>query len=160
LTGKNQRLRPYGLLVVVYVLECAAFSASMGTDILSIALACLWGGILGSWFRRRRPVVPEARRSIVLFASYTCLPAASFLSVPVVTALGGWSILTVEAGHRFGIPAFVPWPVNTILGFSIAVALVAVVSKIALTIGIVRMMVSRENSGRTMGPRGAPSSLG
>jgi hypothetical protein len=157
LTGKPRRLRLYALLVVAYVLECAAFSASMGTDVLSIVLAFLWGGILGSWLRRHRPVVPQARRAVVLFASYSGLPAASFLTVPVMAALGGWSVLTGEDGHRFGIPAFVPWPLNTIVGFCVAVASVAVVSKLVITISIVRMMTNPDNAGRATTPHGASS---
>jgi len=133
----RQRLATYGLLVVVYVLECVAFSASMGTDIWSVALAFVWGGILGSWLRRRGLAGARARKAAVLFASYSSLPAASFLVVPLMAAFAGWSVVTVDAGRRFGIPSFVPWPVNTILGFSIVVATVAVVLKLVITPAIV-----------------------
>lgn len=135
--------RYYILLLLVYLIESAAFAASMSTNILSIALAVVWGILLAWRFRRASTPHRESRRIALLFSIYTGLPAASFLCVPVVMVIGGWSVLSVADGIRFGAPDFLPWPLNTILGFCVAVALMAVVCKVAITTGIVWFVTER-----------------
>jgi hypothetical protein len=44
--------------------------------------------------------------------------------------------LNVEQATQFGIPDFVPWPLNTILGFCIALATGTIILKTAFTTGI------------------------
>jgi hypothetical protein len=83
-------------------------------------------------------------RAVFYFALYSGLPAASFLSVPVLAALSGRHILSAEFGFQFGIPEFVPWPFNTILGFCGAVVLVTVVLKVVITTRIARRLMSRK----------------
>jgi hypothetical protein len=70
---------------------------------------------------------------MLLLSLYACLPAVSFLSVLVPLAVGGWPLLSVEDGKRFGIPAFVPWPFCTLLGFVLTVSASAAVFKTAIT---------------------------
>lgn len=84
-------------------------------------------------------------RSALMLAVYSSLPAASFLSVPVVTAVVGWSILSGDAGARFGIPSFVPWPLNTILGFCLAVTAVGVVAKVVVTTALALMVIHSDH---------------
>ena len=142
--GHHSWSRYYILLILVYLIESFAFAASMSTNILSIILAVVWGSLLGRRFRRARSQPRESRQIALRFSFYTSLPAASFLCVPIVMALGGWSVLSADDGIRFGVPNFLPWPLNTILGFCVAVALVAVVCKVVITTGIVRLMTGRE----------------
>ncbi len=118
--------RSFAALLAVYVLEAAAFAASMGTDVLSVGLAVVWGVVLGVWLPRSRLARHEWSKLVRLSAFYTTLPAASFLSVPVVSGLGGWSVLSSEAGSSFGVPGFLPWPLDTILGFTVLVGALAV----------------------------------
>ncbi|UCF79587.1 MAG: hypothetical protein JSW03_04910 [Candidatus Eiseniibacteriota bacterium] len=133
--------RYFALLVVVYLVECVAFSASMATNVLSVGLAFVWGFLIGWWFRRWGAGERALLRTVLLFSLYSSLPAASFLSIPVLMVLGGHSVLSVEAGFQFGIPAFVPWPVNTILGFCVAVSLVAVTLKVVVTTYLARAFI-------------------
>ena len=108
----------------VYVTECVAFSASMATNILGYCLAFVWGVLFARHLQARE---------MLLLALYTCLPAVSFLSVLVLLFVGGWPLLSVDDGRRFGIPAFVPWPFCTLLGFVLTVSASATVSKTAIT---------------------------
>ena len=156
LSGSLSRLGPGGrgrtlnfaVALAVYLAEAVAFAASMATDILSIVLAPVWGVCIGSWAVKARVPAGEARRITRLFAFCTTLPAASFLSVPVVSLFGGWSILSDEAGLRFGIPSFLPWPFDTILGFCLLVSSVAVGAKVVITTGVAEWWRSRLDSRR------------
>ena len=127
-----------GVLLLVYFLESVAFMGSMATSILSIALAILWGILLGSRLRSRGLDRVVALRLTLAFALYTSLPAASFIFVPIVCVFSGWSVTSAEAGYSFGIPEFLPSPVNTILGFCLAVAIVTLLLKTGITTAVVR----------------------
>ena len=135
------------VLLVVYLTEAVAFAAGMATDVLSIALAVVWGVLLGSWLPKSLVPRRHWRRIVAISALYSSLPAASFLTIPVISALGGWSILGAEVGARFGIPAFLPWPLNTILGFCVAVAGFAVVMKLTLTTTMAGHLIRRARHG-------------
>jgi hypothetical protein len=130
-------------LVLVYFIECVAFMASMGTSILSIALAVLWGPLLGSRLRAIPARHLKASKLAGLFALYTSLPAASFLSVPMMCAISGRSVTSTQGGLVFGIPPFLPWPLNTILGFCTALAIGTVILKMVITICLVRRIALR-----------------
>jgi hypothetical protein len=149
--GSAGRLRRFGVLIGIYCVEAAAFSASMGTDLLSVALAVVWGLLLPRRLRRLGAPLDKQRKVVLLFAGYTSLPAASLLSVPIATALGGWPILSPSAAARFGIPGFLPPPLDTILGFCSAVALVAVLLKVSITTGLAYRVIRRA---RPEGPPG------
>ncbi len=140
---RRGRARSFAVVLAVYLVEAAAFAASMATNVLSIGLAVVWGLRMGSWVLKPRTPMDESRRITRLFAFYTTLPAMSFLSVPVVGLLGGWAVLSGEAGARFGIPAFLPWPFNTILGFCAIVAAVAVLAKVAITTSVAGLVIRR-----------------
>lgn len=142
----------YVLLIGVYFVECVAFSAGMATNVFSVALALLWGLALGFWLRGSDSLVREVKKAALCFSLYTTLPAVSFLSIPIVMGLGGWSIFTVEGGHRFGIPAFIPWPMNTILGFCATVSLTAVVCKTLITTGLAMFLVRHWRRPLSTGP--------
>jgi len=47
----TRRLSLFVALIAVYLVKAAAFSASMGTDVLSIVLAFVWGLTLPYWLR-------------------------------------------------------------------------------------------------------------
>lgn len=142
-TGRSGKFtKRYAILIGVYFIECVAFSAGMATDIFSIALAFVWGGILGHLVRRSQFPPRELIKTAFIFSLYTSLPALSFITVPIIVSVfGEWSILTAEAGLRFGIPDFFPWPMNTILGFCLVVALVPLVLKTFVTTGIVSLFI-------------------
>ena len=136
----RSRVPTLGVLFAIYLGEGAAFAAGMGTNIFGVCLAVVWGFVLAAWLPKSRIPVGEWRRTVRLLACYTTLPAASFLAVPVMCALGGWAVLDPEAGARFGVPGFLPWPLNTILGLSVLVAGSGVVAKVALTTAIAGML--------------------
>jgi len=131
----------FGLLVGVYLLESVAVSASMATQVLTIALAFVWAIVLGRWLRRSGAPAPQARKTAFAFAIYSSLPALSLVLIPVVAAIYGRNVLSSQEGLEFGIPQFVPWPTNTILGFFVAVSVVAAVLKVLITTtGVRRIM--------------------
>lgn len=142
LNGVDTR-KVFAVLLLVYFIEGVAFMGSMGTSVLSITLAIIWGMLLGSRLRARGLDQAVVLRLSGAFALYTSLPAASFMSVPMVCAFSGWSVTSAEAGHSFGIPGFLPWPMSTILGFCIALAMVTLVLKAGITIGVVRRLAVR-----------------
>ncbi|MCJ7544989.1 MAG: hypothetical protein MUP47_10610 [Phycisphaerae bacterium] len=115
----------------IYLAECAAFSASMGTNVLGFALAAVWGLV----FRRKLAALPSGQRlrTALGVSLSTCLPAISFASVLPLVVAGGWNLLAAEAGYKFGVPRFVPWPFCTIAGFFAAVIGSALVVKTVIT---------------------------
>lgn len=137
------RVRLFAGLLGVYLIEGVAFAASMATDALSIALAVVWGLVLGRRLPRSKIPAGARPRFVGAFALFTGLPALSFSSVPVVVGLAGRPILDSEAGEMFGIPGFLPWPFDTILGFCVAVALFAVAAKLIVTKAVSEAVMRR-----------------
>jgi hypothetical protein len=132
-SGKPAGAAPYvALLLGVYILECVAIVAGMLLPVFSAALAVVWGIVLGRWLRGRASWRAALRTSFFV-SVYTSLPAASFMAVPLVLALGGWPILNADGGARLGIPGFIPWSANTVLGFFAAVAIGTAVVKTLIT---------------------------
>jgi len=145
--------RWYAILVGAYFVECAAVVVGMGIPVFSMGLALVWGIVLGRWLRRFPEATREGARTALYLSLYSSLPAVSFIIVPVAAWFGGHAILSVEAGSRFGIPGFIPWPANTILGFYAACGLGALLFKTAVTTGEALWLIHR-------GSRGAESARG
>jgi hypothetical protein len=62
----------------------------------------------------------------------------------------GNNLLSVEEGAQFGIPSFVPWPLNTILGSCLALMIGTVILK-ALIISVeVHLIIHRKIKLKTM----------
>jgi hypothetical protein len=129
------------MLVAVYFGECVAFSAGMASQVFSIGLAFVWGAVLGLWLRRRTPA-QKALKAAAYWALYGSLPTVSFCVLVLLSfVIAGESILSSEAGLDFGIPGFVPWPLNTILGFCAALGIGTTVLKTAITTGEVGLLI-------------------
>jgi hypothetical protein len=142
LTGEPDKFfRYFAMLIGIYLLECVAFPAGMATQIFSIGLAFVWGAILGWWLRGRAPSSQVLKASFFV-ALYTSLPTVSFgLLLLVAKLLDGSDVLSAAEGTAFGIPYFVPWPLNTILGFCTALVIGTVVLKAAITTGGVSLLI-------------------
>jgi hypothetical protein len=142
LTLKQNRFFKYLVLSLgLYFLECVAFAWSMGTQILSIILSIEWGILFGLWLKG---IAPQKRiiRQMLLVSLYGCLPAVSFAAILlIVWVISGNGLLNIEQARRFGIPDFVPWPLNTILGFCAALAAGTIILKTTITTGIVALIV-------------------
>lgn len=132
-------LRYFVLLIGVYFVECATVAMGMGIPVFSMGMAFVWGIIFGLWLRGRGPAREVLKQSFFL-SLYTSLPAASFAIVPVLLSFS-WPILSVAEGGKLGIPAFVPWPLNTILGFYVVPAMCAVVFKTVVTTSEVSLLI-------------------
>ena len=141
-TGKPGRFfRYFTLLIGIYFLECVAFSAGMATQVFSIGLAFVWGMVFGLWLRRRASSRKVLKTSFFL-ALYTSFPTATFgILLLVAKLVGGGSIIGAEEGAALGIPYFVPWPLNTILGFCTALVIGTVVFKTVITTGEVGLLI-------------------
>ncbi|MBN2269273.1 MAG: hypothetical protein JXN61_01580 [Sedimentisphaerales bacterium] len=116
--------------------ECGAFIATMTDDGKRDEVALLW--------RRLRNIASE--REVLqtgLFVSlYGCLPTCSFAAILVgIWVIGGKSLLNVEQANKFGIPRFVPWPFNTMLGFCLALAAGTILLKTGATMGMAHMLI-------------------
>jgi hypothetical protein len=147
LAGKESgRMREFALLLSAYLLESVAFAASMATNVLSVALAFVWGPVLANWFQRGGHEIDAVKGVVQRFAVYSSLPAVSLMCVPPAAALGGWSIVSVYDGARFGIPDFLFFPLNTILGFCFAVALSAAVCKVVITTATATWLLRRRQA--------------
>jgi hypothetical protein len=140
------------MMLGLYVLECVAFSAGMCTQVFSVALAVLWGVLFGLWLRKSTDA-RGALRAAFFVSLYGCLPTVILcvLLTAVFAIRGG--LLSVEMGADFGIPRFLPWPANTILGFCSVLGGGTLVLKTGITMGEVRWLVYR-------GPKNAPVKVG
>ena len=133
-------LRYFFLLVGMYFIECVAFSAGMCTQIFTVGLAFIWGVILGFQFSRR-PEIRAILKTVFCISVYTSLPTASFcILIPIVELFGERNVISAADGASFGIPDFLPWPLNTILGFCLALVTGTLVSKIIITCGCVKII--------------------
>ena len=150
-TGKPEKVfRYYVMLIGVYLLESVVLMIGMGIPVLNVVLAFVWGVVFGTWLRKRKSR-SEALSTSYWFSLYSSLPVISFILVPVFAGLGGWNILSSSAGDSFGIPQFLylPWPLNTILGFYVAIIIVAVFLKTVITIGEVSLIIRQEEKSVT-----------
>jgi hypothetical protein len=59
----------------------------------------------------------------------------------VAGLVGGGHILSAQEGTSFGIPDFLPWPLNTILGFCSALLIGTLVFKMIITTGEVGLLI-------------------
>jgi hypothetical protein len=132
-------LRYFVLLIGVYFVECAAVAMGMGIPVFSMGMAFVWGIIFGFWLRGRGPAREVLRQSFFL-SLYTSLPAVSFIVIPVLLSFSR-PIMSVAEGGKLGIPGFVPWPLNTILGFYVVPVMCAVVFKIVVTTSEVSLLI-------------------
>jgi hypothetical protein len=134
-------VRYLALSLGLYFLECVAFAWGMCTQIFSIILSIEWGILFGLWLKG---IAPQKKiiRQMLFVSLYGCLPAVSFAVILlVVWVISGNGLLNAEQARDFGIPDFVPWPLNTILGFCVALAAGTIILKTFITTGIVALIV-------------------
>jgi hypothetical protein len=136
-------LRYFVMLVGIYFLEGVAFVCGMCTQVLTVALGFVWGVIFGLWLRDITPA-KEVLKTAFFVSLYGCLPTCSFAVIlSAAWAISGNSFLNVEQAYNFGIPQFVPWPFNTMLGFCVGLAIGTILLKTAITTGTVSLLVRR-----------------
>jgi len=142
LTQKQNRFFKYLVLSLgLYFLECVAFTWSMGTQIFSLILSIEWGILFGLWLKGIAPQ-KQIVRQILFVSLYGCLPAVSFAAILfAIWIISGNGLLNIEQARQFGIPDFVPWPFNTMLGFCVALAAGTIILKTTITTGIVALIV-------------------
>ena len=139
--GNARVRRYYAMLIGLYSVECVAVAAGMATMVFNIALAFVWGIVFGWWFRRSSAPIREVLRAAFYLAVYSSLPAMSLVVLPLLGAFAAWKVLSPAEGARFGIPRFVPWPMNTVLGLFGIAGTVALVLKTVITTGEVSLMI-------------------
>ena len=133
------RVRPgavracFVMFLGIYLVESFAVAASMMTMVLPIVLAFLWPRLISSWLLKSWAPAEYPRKVAREFAVYTGLPALSAVLMPVVAGLCVRNIISTAGGESFGIPSFLPWPLNSILGFFGAVSVVTFVLKVIIT---------------------------
>jgi hypothetical protein len=142
LAGKQRKFFSYfALLVGIYFVESVAFAFGMGTQIFSIGLAFVWGLFLGLWLRGKGESIRVLKTSF-LFSLYTCIPTVSFaILILAAKLMAGANLVSSEQGIAFGIPYFVPRPLNTILDFCAALTIGTIAFKTAITTGGVSFLI-------------------
>ncbi|HLB73457.1 MAG TPA: hypothetical protein VJJ98_05525 [Sedimentisphaerales bacterium] len=143
-TGQTEKsFRYFAMFVGVYFVECVAFAAGMCTQVLTVALGFVWGVIFGLRLRNIAPA-KEVLKTVIFVSLYGCLPTCSFAVIlSCAWVISGNSLLNVEQAYSFGIPQFVPWPFNTVLGFCAGLATGTILLKTAITTGIVGILIRR-----------------
>jgi hypothetical protein len=143
ITGNDKFIRYFLILIGIYFLECVAFAFGMCTQIFTVSLAFIWGIVFGLWLRNIAPT-KEVLKTAFFVSLYGCLPTCSFAVIlSTAWAISGNSLLNVEQAYKFGIPQFVPWPFNTVLGFCVGLAIGTILLKTAITTGTVSLLVRR-----------------
>jgi hypothetical protein len=130
---REKSFRYFLIFIGIYFAECVAFPMGMCTQIFTVALSFVWGCVFGLWLRKHSQAGRIIRLAI-LVAVYGSLPTASFcVLITVLKAIEGGNILSAAEGTAFGIPDFLPWPFNSILGFCAALLAGTVILKIFVT---------------------------
>jgi len=144
-SGPNCFLRYFAMLVGIYFLEGVAFTWGMCTQVFTIALSFVWGVLFGLWLKGLAPK-RNIIRQILFVSLYGCLPTVSFaLIILIFWVVSGNGLLNVEQAYQFGIPDFVPWPLNTILGFCVALAAGTIILKVVFTMGIAALIIRKKD---------------
>lgn len=140
--NQKRTFRYFVLLIGIYFVEGIAITVGMGMPVLSVGLAFVWGIVFGLWLREQAPARQVIKTSFFL-SFYSCLPAVSFIIIPVLAAIGGRNVLSTQEAIQFGIPEFLhlPFPLSTILGFYVALVIGAVVFKTVITTGEVSLLI-------------------
>ncbi len=150
-TGRMENFfRYFAMLVGIYFVECIAFAAGMCTQVLTVTLGFVWGVTFGLWLRDIAPA-KEVLKTAFFVSLYGCLPTCSFAVILVtIWVIGGNSLLNVEQADKFGIPQFVPWPFNTMLGFCTGLATGTILLKTAVTTGTASILIRRGRNRATV----------
>lgn len=142
--GQSQKpIRYFLIFIGIYLAECIAFAMGMCTQILTIGLSFIWGLVFSLWLRKCA-TQNKITRLAILVAVYGSLPTASFgILITILKLIQGGNILSGAEGIAFGIPEFLPWPFNSILGFSVALLIGTLILKIVVTTVTVRYITQR-----------------
>ena len=138
--GPRRIFRYFILFLGIYFIECVAIVAAMLLPIFSVGLAFVWGIFFGLWLRKHASARKVLKTSFFI-SLYTIFPAASFILVPLFGLVSGWDILNAAEAARFGIPDFLYWPFNTILGFYLILCTGIFILKTTITPGIVSLII-------------------
>lgn len=133
-------LRGFILFIGIYFLECVAIVVAMMLPIFSLGLSFVWGIVFGLWLREHVSTRRVLKTSFFI-SVFTSLPAVSFLLIPVMGIISGLDVLNAEEGFRFGIPDFLYWPFNTILGFYTAFSISLAILKTTITTGVASVLI-------------------
>jgi hypothetical protein len=145
----SPKIRKRFLLTLgLYLTEIFALAMGMGIPAFNVALAFLWGTLLGRYLKNQTDLANALKISTRL-AFYSSLPAMSFLVIPILMLAASTNIISIQTASDMGIPSFFPWPTNTILGFYSACALGALALKILITNACVKFIFKRNNKART-----------
>jgi hypothetical protein len=133
---RGKSFRYFLIFIGIYFAECVAFPMGMCTQIFTVALSFVWGLVFGLWLSPPSADSQAGRitRLAIFVAVYGSLPTASFcILITILKVIEGGNILSAAEGTAFGIPGFLPWPFNSILGFCAALLAGTVILKIFVT---------------------------
>ena len=129
----------------LYFAECVAFAMGMCSQIFTVALSFVWTLVLVFWLKAQlntNSLKTKIIRLAILIAIYGSLPTASFcILITGMKVIQGANILSASEGIAFGIPDFLPWPFNSILGFSAALLAGTLILKIVVSSVTLRYII-------------------
>jgi len=142
---KQKFFRYFMIFTGIYFAECIAFAMGMCSQIFTVALSFAWAIVLVFWLKEQVDIDSLKKKIIrlaVLIAVYGNLPTASFcILITALKVIEGANILSASQGIAFGIPDFLPWPFNSILGFSAALLAGTLILKIVVSSLTVRYII-------------------
>ncbi|MGA2093287.1 MAG: hypothetical protein ABSH16_07785 [Sedimentisphaerales bacterium] len=145
ITARQSRfLKFYVLMLGLYFVEGVAFGAGMCTQVFTIGLSFVWGPIFGL---RLKGLAPKKSiiRQVLIISLYGCIPTVSFaVLITAFWVISGNGLLNVEQASSFGIPDFLPFPLNTVIGFCVALAAGTIILKTAFAAGITSLIVRKD----------------
>jgi hypothetical protein len=145
---RNHFFRYFAMMLGLYFLECIAFAFGMCTQVFTISISLVWGVLLSLWLRNIAPA-GKIIKTCLYIALYGCLPTVSFaVLLLIIWVIAGNGFLNVEQAYNFGIPNFVPWPFNTMLGFCVALAAGTIILKASFTTGIASLITRKNDSAK------------
>lgn len=150
--------RLWAALIGIYFSEGVAVGIGMGIPVFSAGLAFVWGAVFARKLRGKLADEHISGASFYL-SLYSCLPAISMFLIPGLCLAGGRDVLSSAEGRSFGIPGFLhlPWPLDTIMGFYTALIAGTVAFKLAVTPGVVRLLLKPRDRKAEQDPPSEPS---
>lgn len=135
---RKNRFLFFILLTALYLFEGMSIAAGMFTPVFTFVLAVMTGAVFGLIVKKHdlTMVVKSAKQ----LSFFTCIPAITMVLIPIICFIYNWDIFSSSFGKDFGIPEFIPFPLNTIFGFFMSILILFITVNIITINGTVRLI--------------------
>ena len=135
---ENKKFTLIIVLLLLYLIEGITIAAGMLTPFFTFGLAIIIGIVFGYIIKKKE--LHKIVKSTLLLSFFLCIPAITLIMIPIVCFFSEWNIINSIDGYRFGIPEFIPYPLNTILGFYLSIITLFITINLLLINGIVNFI--------------------